>query len=86
MLFAAYTAFRYTTEYRAARARYDREGVRSAYLEQEHLSLADRTRMLPKVVPFVVLLIGVMVALYGGYATPSETAGLGAILILEHNG
>jgi tripartite ATP-independent transporter DctM subunit len=33
-------------------------------------------------VPFVVLLIGVMVALYGGFATPSETAGLGAILAL----
>ena len=38
--------------------------------------------MLPRVVPFVVLLIGVMVALYGGYATPSETAGLGAVLAL----
>ena len=33
--------------------------------------------MLPRVLPFVTLLIGVMVALYGGYATPSETAGLG---------
>jgi tripartite ATP-independent transporter DctM subunit len=42
----------------------------------------DRTRMLPKVLPFVILLIGVMVALYGGFATPSETAGLGAILAL----
>jgi TRAP-type C4-dicarboxylate transport system permease large subunit len=30
----------------------------------------------------VILLIGVMVALYGGYATPSETAGLGAVLAL----
>ena len=29
-----------------------------------------------------MLLIGVMVALYGGYATPSETAGLGAVLAL----
>jgi tripartite ATP-independent transporter DctM subunit len=29
-----------------------------------------------------VLLTGVMVALYGGYATPSETAGLGAVLAL----
>ena len=38
--------------------------------------------MLQRVVPFVVLLIGVMVALYGGYATPSETAGLGAVLAL----
>jgi tripartite ATP-independent transporter DctM subunit len=36
--------------------------------------------MLPRVLPFVILLIGVMVALYGGFATPSETAGLGALL------
>ncbi len=34
------------------------------------------------VLPFVILLTGVMVALYGGYATPSETAGLGAVLAL----
>ncbi len=38
--------------------------------------------MLPRVLPFVILLIGVMVALYGGFATPSETAGLGAVLAL----
>ena len=37
---------------------------------------------LPRVLPFLVLLTGVMVALYGGIATPSETAGLGAILAL----
>jgi TRAP-type C4-dicarboxylate transport system permease large subunit len=34
------------------------------------------------VLPFVILLTGVMIALYGGYATPSETAGLGAVLAL----
>jgi tripartite ATP-independent transporter DctM subunit len=38
--------------------------------------------MLPRVLPFLILLIGVMVALYGGYATPSETAGLGALLAI----
>ena len=38
--------------------------------------------MLPRVLPFVILLTGVMIALYGGYATPSETAGLGAVLAL----
>ena len=32
--------------------------------------------------PFIILLTGVMVALYGGFATPSETAGLGAVLAL----
>ena len=37
---------------------------------------------LPRALPFVVLLLGVMVALYGGYATASETAGLGAVLAL----
>jgi len=42
----------------------------------------ERVEMLPRVLPFVILLIGVMVALYGGYATPSETAGLGAVLAL----
>jgi tripartite ATP-independent transporter DctM subunit len=44
--------------------------------------MRDRFALLPRVLPFVVLLTGVMVALYGGYATPSETAGLGAILAL----
>jgi TRAP-type C4-dicarboxylate transport system permease large subunit len=34
------------------------------------------------VLPFIVLLIGVMGALYGGFATPSETAGLGAVMAL----
>src|SRR5262249_38756038 len=38
--------------------------------------------LLPRVLPFVVLLTGVMIALYGGFATPSETAGLGAVVAL----
>jgi tripartite ATP-independent transporter DctM subunit len=82
ILFAVYTAFRYRAEYRLAVERYQSEGVKSAYLDEMTLTFAEKTRMLPRVLPFVVLLIGVMVALYGGYATPSETAGLGAILAL----
>ncbi len=54
----------------------------SRILDDEHLHAAREGRMLPRVLPFVILLIGVMVALYGGYATPSETAGLGAVLAL----
>ncbi len=81
-LFAGYTAFEYKREYRAALAAFERTGVRSAQLDEEELTLAEKTRMLPRVLPFLVLLIGVMVALYGGYATPSETAGLGALLAL----
>ena len=44
--------------------------------------MRDKFALLPRVLPFVILLTGVMIALYGGYATPSETAGLGAVLAL----
>jgi len=44
--------------------------------------MAQRFRLLPRVLPFVLLLTGVMIALYGGFATPSETGGLGALLAL----
>jgi len=82
VLFSAYTALRFRHEWRLAKQAYDQHGTYSAYLDEMTLTLMDRTRMLPRVLPFVTLLIGVMIALYGGYATPSETAGLGAILAL----
>jgi C4-dicarboxylate transporter DctM subunit len=82
MLFSLYAVWRFKSEYKAALEVYATGGSKSAYLDEMHLTLADKTRMLPRVLPFVILLIGVLVALYGGYATPSETAGLGAILAL----
>jgi len=81
-LFAAYAVFRYRSEYRAARRAFDDHGQASNLLLEERLTLREKFEMLPRVVPFVLLLIGVMVALYGGFATPSETAGLGALLAL----
>jgi len=81
-LFALYAVFRYRKEHRAALAAYEKSGTASAYLDTTEYTLKQKVEMLPRVVPFVVLLIGVMVALYGGFATPSETAGLGAILAL----
>src|SRR5262249_23587182 len=51
-------------------------------LREDTLSVRDKFALLPRVLPFVILLTGVMIALYGGYATPSETAGLGAVLAL----
>ncbi len=81
-LFSFYAAWRYRVEFKAALDVYESGGDRSAYLDEKNLTLAERVRMLPRVLPFVILLIGVMVALYGGYATPSETAGLGAVLAL----
>jgi tripartite ATP-independent transporter DctM subunit len=80
-LFAMYASWRYTREHKAARIAFRDKGTVSAFDEQEY-TLSQKVEMLPRVIPFVVLLTGVMVALYGGFATPSETAGLGAILAL----
>ncbi len=81
-LFALYAAYRFRKEYAAAHAAFAKSGTAHAYLEQHKYTMHERVEMLPRVLPFVILLIGVMVALYGGYATPSETAGLGAVLAL----
>jgi len=81
-LFAAYAAVNYRKEYRLAEAEYQRSGTSSALLANETFTNREKFEMLPRVVPFVLLLVGVMVALYGGFATPSETAGLGALLAL----
>ena len=56
--------------------------IRSEILRQDTYTLRDKLAALPRVLPFLILLTGVMVALYGGIATPSETAGLGAVLAL----
>jgi C4-dicarboxylate transporter, DctM subunit len=79
-LFAAYAIFRYRLEQTRARSAFDRHGSRSELLREDNLTMRDRFAALPRVLPFVILLTGVMVALYGGFATPSETAGLGAVL------
>ncbi len=81
-LFAAYAVLNYQREFRRAKIAFDAEGTNSALLSRDHFTLREKVEMLPRVVPFVVLLIGVMVALYGGFATPSETAGLGGLLAL----
>jgi C4-dicarboxylate transporter, DctM subunit len=82
VLFAIYAVLRYRHEYRVAKRAHERTGATSALLIEENLTFTDKLSALPRVLPFIVLLTGVMVALYGGYATPSETAGLGAILAL----
>jgi C4-dicarboxylate transporter DctM subunit len=81
-LFAIYAVLRYRREYRSAKIAFETSGTQSALLADEHFTAREKFEMLPRVVPFVLLLIGVMVALYGGFATPSETAGLGALLAL----
>lgn len=45
-------------------------------------SLLERVLLLPRILPFVAVIVGVVWALYGGIATPSEAAGVGAVLCL----
>jgi len=81
-LFAAYAMYRFRKEYGLAKAAYEATGKHSDILEVHSYTMAQKFNTLPRVAPFVILLTGVMIALYGGYATPSETAGLGGILAL----
>jgi tripartite ATP-independent transporter DctM subunit len=82
VLFATYGMFRYNYEHRKALAHADAGGERARILQVDNYTLRERLLAIPRVLPFLILLIGVMLALYGGFATPSETAGLGAVLAL----
>ena len=82
VFFCVYCAWRYVGEVRQAQHTANQTGVQSALLDREPVTMAQRFRALPRVLPFLLLLTGVMIALYGGFATPSETAGLGALLAL----
>ncbi|RXG96424.1 TRAP transporter large permease [Bradyrhizobium zhanjiangense] len=82
LLFATYAVLRFKSEYAAAERAYAADPAQHPILSNERFTMAMRFGALPRVLPFVVLLSGVMIALYGGYATPSETAGLGGILAL----
>jgi len=43
-------------------------------------SWKEKFQSIPKIAPFIVIIVGVMYTLYGGVATPSEAAGVGAAL------
>jgi tripartite ATP-independent transporter DctM subunit len=45
-------------------------------------SWRERIEILPRVLPFLFIILGVLYAMYGGIATPSETAAVGALLCL----
>ena len=81
-MFAGYAVLRWRREFATASVAADGGGLRSEILRQDSYTFGEKMASLPRVLPFLVLLTGVMVALYGGIATPSETAGLGAVLAL----
>ncbi|TCS63399.1 TRAP transporter large permease [Varunaivibrio sulfuroxidans] len=50
--------------------------------ENNRVSWRERFQILPRVLPFLTIIVGVLYVLYGGVATPSEAAGVGAMLCL----
>lgn len=45
-------------------------------------SFKEKVELLPRLLPFIAVVAGVVYALYGGIATPSEAAGVGSMLCL----
>lgn len=48
----------------------------------KHFSFRDKLVILPKVIPFLTIIVLVLWALYGGIATPSEASGVGALVCI----
>ena len=46
----------------------------------ESFSWRERWLSLLKVIPFILIILGILGSLYGGWATPSEAAGVGVVL------
>jgi C4-dicarboxylate transporter DctM subunit len=53
-----------------------------ALMTPHNYSWREKFEVLPRVLPFVAIIVGVLYAMYGGVATPSETAAVGALLCL----
>ncbi len=51
-------------------------------MASQRFTLAQRLELLPRLLPLLAVVVGVIYALYGGIATPSEAAGVGAMLCL----
>lgn len=75
--FAVWVVIAFLREKRCARAGED-GGPERAMQRDENFSWRERLETLPRLIPFLLLIALVMVALYGGFATPSEVAAVGA--------
>ena len=59
-----------------------RRGAAGVALSGIKYSWRQKFEILPRVLPFLAIILGVLYALYGGIATPSETAAVGALLCI----
>jgi tripartite ATP-independent transporter DctM subunit len=77
-LFAVWVVIRFRREQAAARA----AGGNAEILREEFFTWRQKLETVPRLLPFIAIIVVVMVALYGGWATPSEVAGIGAFASL----
>src|SRR3546814_1150935 len=73
------TLFPYSRVFRSYAA--GRGGYRFNLAEAGY-SLRGKLVVLPRVLPFLIIIAGVLYVLYGGIATPSEAAGVGAMFCI----
>jgi C4-dicarboxylate transporter DctM subunit len=73
-LWVMFSAWRERREARAGRG----HANSAELLTVENYSWRERLATLPRLLPFLILILLIMIALYGGWATPSEVAGIGA--------
>ncbi|MDD2734356.1 MAG: TRAP transporter large permease [Desulfuromonadaceae bacterium] len=78
LMFTIYVIFAAIREKRMAL----RDNPESELLNEERFSWQERWETVPRLLPFIALILLVMVAMYGGFATPSEVAGVGALASL----
>lgn len=87
-LFAIWVVYKFSRERRQAMANISamtngaltsgEAQSRDAILQEENFTWADRLEALPRLLPFLSLIAVIMIAMYDGWATPSEVAGIGA--------
>ena len=80
VLFAVWVGYRSHRDNRPASS--PGTAVPHADMPVESFTWRERIESLPRLLPFLIIIVVVMVTLYGGFATPSEVAGVGAFATL----
>ncbi|RLJ68340.1 TRAP transporter large permease [Sulfurisoma sediminicola] len=80
-LFAVWVVIRFRQE-KARVLAGDESGATREILREEGFTWREKFETLPRLAPFIGVIVIIMVALYGGWATPSEVAGIGAFFSL----
>lgn len=58
------------------------EGIGAEFFEDVTFSWKEKVSAISRVAPFIFLIVIIMGSLYGGWATPSEAAGVGSVAAL----